>query len=223
MNIKEVIDNIWIEADIQKNHYPVENALRDVNARILKLIGKARRIASQEPISNNEVFSEIFTITQESQTFTRTIKDIPIFRVDFKPTGAEKWCRIHEDQSRGINTWCCKDGCCCVKYFADEKRVFIEDGRDGELRVTYASGEFTPFDLDDYNAPNPPEITWIPEEFQDLIWLYPALRQARNYKTNRVTGLVEEITELQLAFDSHYRRNAQWNQQIETDSPLNYR
>lgn len=223
MNIKEVIDKVWVESDTQINSYPLANVLYDVNARILKLIGRARRIASKEPISNGETFSEIFSISSGSTTHIRTIKDIPLFRVDYKSLTATKWCRISEDESRGINTWCCKKGCCCISFFADEKRIFVEDGRDGEIRVTYASGEFVPFTESNYNSMTPPEITWIPEEFQDLIWLYPALRQANFYKPDRVRGLTDEIRELQSAFDSHYRRNAQWNQEIDTCSPPNYR
>lgn len=223
MNIREAVDKVWSESDVQKNSYPVANVLYDVNARILKLIGRARRIASKEPISDGETFSETFTIPQGSSEHTRTIKDIPLFRVDYKTDTATKWCRIYEDESRGINTWCCKRGCCTIVFFADEKRIFIENGRPGEVRVTYASGVFVPYTLDDYEDPAPPEITWIPEEFQDLIWLYPALRQARYYKPDRVNGIVEEINELQAAFDSHYRRNAQWNQEICTDSPPNPR
>lgn len=223
MNIKEIVEKIWIEADIQKNEYPVENALQDINARILKLIGRARRIASREPISGGENFSEVFTVATGSNVFTRTIEDIPIFRVDFKPTGAEQYCRIYEDQTRGINTWCCLEGTHCLDYFADEKRIFIDNGREGEVRITYASGEFVKFELTDYNATPAKEVTWIPEEFQDLIWLYVAMRQAYFYKPERVAGLKEEIIDLQRAFDSHYGRNAQWDQQVVTDRRPNNR
>lgn len=223
MTIKEAVDRVWVESDVQKNSYPLANVLADVNARIRKLISRARRIASREPISAGEAFSETFTVTQESETFIRTIEDIPVFRVDYMATGGTRWCRIEEDQSRGINTWCCKKGCCELVFFVDEKRVFIEQGRAGTIRVTYASGAFVAFTEANYNAVPSPEITWIPEDFQDLIWLYPALRQARFYKPDRVNGLQAEVDQLQADFDSHYRRNSSWNQKLDTGTPPNYR
>lgn len=223
MDIRQIVDKIPKEADINPVEYTVEDRLDDVNQKYLELIEKAVQIASKEPISGAEVFSETFSVSQGSNTFTRTIVDVPLFRVDFMGEGASRYCRLEEDESRGINTWCCKKGCCWLKFFADEKRIFVEEGRPGTLRVTYARGAVTTFTLSDYNAPTPPSPTWLPEVFRKLLWLDPATVQAEFYKKDRAVGMRNELTRLEVMFENHYRRNAQWNQKIETDSGPNYR
>lgn len=221
--IKYLVDKIVKEADINPREYTVEDRIDDINQKYLELIEKAVQIGSTEPISGAEVVSETFTTVQGSNTFTRTLKDIPLFRVDFMPTGGSRYCRISEDQSRGINVWCCKKGCCCITFFADEKRIFVEDARPGTIRLTYARGAITTFTVGDYESLTPPSPVWLPETFQKLLWLEPATVMAEYYKKDRAVALRNQLTKLETLFENHYRRNAQWNQEVCTDSGPNYR
>lgn len=204
MNIKQIVDKIPKEADINPNEYVVADRIDDVNSRLLILVERANQTGSKEPVNDGEDISEDFTVVAGSNAFDRTIKNVPILRVDWRPNNTSRWCRLEMDKTRAINTW----AYCDIKFFANEKQVFVENGRAGELRVTYSRGEVTLFTVADYNNVNPPSPDILPIEFHDLLWLYPALRQARIYKKDRVAGLEADVNELQELFDNHYGRNA---------------
>ena len=59
MNIKQIVDKITKEADINPREYTVADRIVDVNSEYLMLVEKARQIGSIEPISNAETFTEI--------------------------------------------------------------------------------------------------------------------------------------------------------------------
>lgn len=204
MTIKEIVDKIPKEADINPSEYTVADRVADVNSRFLILVARASQIGSKEPMNDGEDISEIFNIVDGSNTLARTIENVPILRVDWRPDNTSRWCRLDLDKTRGINTW----AYCDIKFFANEKEIFIENGRVGEIRVTYARGAVTLFTVADYSATPAPSPDILPIEFHDLLWLYPALRQARIYKKDRVAGLEAEVKELQELFDNHYGRNA---------------
>lgn len=204
MNIKQIVDKIPKEADINPNEYVVADRIDDINSRLLILVERANQIGSNQPMNDDEDISEDFTVVAGSNTFDRTIKNVPIQRVDWRPNNTSRWCRLDLDKTRAINTW----AYCDIKFFANEKEIFIENGRAGELRVTYSRGTVTLFTVADYSATPAPSPDILPIEFHDLLWLYPALRQARIYKKDRVAGLEVEVKELQELFDNHYGRNA---------------
>lgn len=212
MNIKEIVDKIIVESDVQASQYPIANRIDDVNAKYLEYIEKATQIGSKEPISGLEVFSETFTVVSGSNTFTRTIKDIPIVRVDFMHTGSSRYCRVTEDPGRKIGFICG----CGMKFFADEKRIFVENGLGGTIRVTYAHGAITLFTLADYSLDPPPSPTWLPITFQKLLWLEPATVTAEFYKKDRAVSLRNQLTRLETLFDNHYSRNAVQSLRFET-------
>lgn len=211
MNVKEIANRMVKEADISPAEYPVVDRMLDMSNRYRMLIAKAQQIGSLEPISNGEVVSETFVVVAGDQTFTRTIKDIPIQRVDFQPDGGSKYYRLTQDESRGIGTYCHLD----LEFFVDEKRVFIENGRAGTLRVTYVRGLITNFTVSDYNT-GTLIPTWLLEEYHPLLYLYDALRMARKYKKDTVDSIVEQIKILQPMFDNHYKRNAKQNSRFDT-------
>lgn len=207
MNIKQIIDKIPKEADVQLNEYPVADRLIECESNYYKLIEEAIQIGSKEPISGEEAVSEVFDVVYGSNVFTRTIFDVPIVRVDYKSSAtADRWCRVDEDPSRKISSFCYGD----TKFFADEKRIFVEDSLDGQIRVTYARGDIeNPFTQANYDLPDDwPSPTWLPKEFHDLLWLIPALRQAAFYKKDRETQLRNELNELKRLFRNHYLRNS---------------
>lgn len=213
LNIKQIVDKIVKEADISPAEYTVPDRLTDVNEKYLFYIEQAVQVGSDEPISKAEQFSETFVITQQqSQTLVRTIKDAPIQRVDFMPDGATQYQKVDEDPMRKINAWCG----CGLKFFANEKQIFIEEGQAGTIRITYTRGNVVLFTQADYDAGTPPTPDWLPETFQPLLWLEPATFQAELYKKDRAPALRNRLTRLENLFYNHYNRNAVQNSKFET-------
>lgn len=213
MNIKQLVDKLRKEADVQTSSYSVENAIEDINAEYLFRIEKATQIGSTVPISNAEATTETFIVVDGSNTFTRTIKDAPILRVDYMPTGGSYNERLEEDQSRRVNSFCLHG----MRFFANEKQVFVEDGRAGTLTVTYTRGNITSFIAADYDEVTPPSPDWLPEVFHPLLWLTPALVQAGYYKPDRVPVLKLQFDRLDDLFFNHYGRKSAFNSRFETE------
>lgn len=213
MNIKEIVDKIPREADVNPSEYTVANRLVDVNHEYLALIEEAMQIGSSEPISGAETTNETFVLVLGSNVFDRTIVDVPLFSVEYRPNADAKWETVYNDPTRTINGLCY----CDMKFFADEKRIFVENARVGTLKVTYAHGGIEVFDQADYDNVTPPSPVWLPEVFRPLLWLKLALRQAHFYKTDRVAGLEAEYARLKQLFRNHYIRNATLNQKFKTD------
>lgn len=159
---------------MQANEYSVADRIVDVNAEYFLLVEKARQIASKQPPSKGEAVSETFTLVEGSNTFTRTIKDVPILRVDYQSDIGARFERMDEDQSRRINTWCYAG----QVFFANEKQIFVENARVGTIRITYATGAVTGFTTADYALGTPPSPDFLPETFHPLLWLEPAATQA---------------------------------------------
>lgn len=213
MNIKEIADKIVKEADVNPNEYLVADRVVDINEKYLEYIELAVQIASNEPISNDEDVSETFTVVTGSNEFLRTMPDIFIFRVDFQQTGSDLWKRVDRDQSRKIGR---RFYGCGIEMFADEKRIFVEDGKPGTLRVTYARGDIETFTEADYSLSVPPSPDWLPPVFHPLLWIAPALTQAQYYKPDRVDALASKLQRLEALFYNHYGRNAVQDSKFET-------
>lgn len=213
MNIKQIIDKALKEADVQAQDWPVSNRLEDVNMEYLMRVEKTVQIGSKSPASKSEAVSENFTVVAGSNTFTRTIKDVPIVRVDFKHSGADRFEKVDEDNSRMINGYCLGD----QTFFTNEKQVFVENGYAGTLRVTYARGSVVTFTQADYDNATPPSPDWLPEVFHPLLWLAPAMTQAGYYKKDRYAVLQAQFERLDTLFDNHYGRDAIVDGEIRTD------
>lgn len=204
MNIKEIAIKALKESGVQANDWSIADRIADANSIYLRLIEKSVQIGSKVPISKAEATSETFTVVEGSNTFTRAIKDVPIVRVDFAYTGSTLYQRLDEDQSREISGWHTGGS----RFFANEKQMFVEEGRPGTLRITYARGSVTLFTAADYDLATPPSPDFLPETYHDLLWLRPAYRQAKKFKKDSAAALIEEINELQGLFDNHYGRDA---------------
>lgn len=205
-NIKEIVDLICIEGDLSPSQYPVSNRVTNVNSEYAKLIEEAVQIGSDEPIANAEARSETFTTVNpmELNTFTRTIKNVPVFRVDFQYPGGTRWEPMEQDALRPNNEFCFLD----MKFYSDEKQFYVENARPGTFRVTYARGAVTFFTTADYSLPSPPKPDWLPPVFHDLLWLIPAYDKAQDYKPERAASLKNKIDQLKIMFRNHYIRKA---------------
>lgn len=216
MTITEITDKIIKEADLNPNEYTVADRIVDINTAYSQYVELAVQIGSKEPPSELETFDETFSVVAGSNVFVRTIPNIPIVRVDFAPVGAStnNYCRVTEDYSRAIGTWCTA---CGLKFFANEKQIFVEEGQIGTLRVTYARGLITEFDTTDYSSSNPPSPDFLPPVFHPLLWMKPATIQASYYKKDRAAGLSAQLEQLEGLFRQHYARNSAIDSRIITD------
>lgn len=206
MDIKQIVDAIVAEGDLNPSEYPEAARVRHVNDAYFALVEEANQIGSTEPISGSETLSETFNVTQAMQLneFARSIKDVPVLRVDFKPNGATKWERMDEDVNRPSNGWCG----CEMSFYADEKRFFVENGRLGTVRVTYSRGNVTPFTVADLSLPNPPKPEWLPSTFHPLLWMVPVMNMTAYYKPDRHASVKAMHDRLHVLFRNHYSRNA---------------
>lgn len=213
MHIKTLVDKIIKEGDIQAQDYSVADRVEDINAEYLLRIEKSVQIGSKIPISKAEATSETFAIVTGSNTLTRTIKDVPIVRLDFKPTGGSYYEPVPVDPGRRINMFCLAD----QRYFANEKQIFVENGVGGTLRVTYSRGLITLFTAADYALSSAwPSPDFLPEVFHPLLWLKPAMTQAGYYKKDRYPILKAEFERIETLFDNHYGRDSAHDSSFDT-------
>lgn len=222
MHIKEIVDKIIKEADVQPNSYSVADRIEDINKRYLFYIEKAVQIGSKVPMSEGEATSETFTVVSGSNTFTRTIQDVPIKRVDFQHNGSTVFHGVPYDQSRMIAGVNFAD----MRFWANEKQMFVEDGYAGTLRVTYDRGAVTLFTAADYALGSGwPTPDFLPEVFHPLLWLDPAYVASRKWNKGRSAYLKDERDELRALFDNHYGRESAHDSAFETENDLlgNYR
>jgi len=214
MHIKEIVDAIIKESDVQPNSFSVADRIARVNARYLFYIEKAVQIGSKVPISEAETTSETFTVVAGSNTFTRTIADVPIKRVDFQHENSSFFDGVPYDQSRKISGVNFGE----MRFWANEKQIFIEEGYAGTLRITYDRGAVTLFTVADYELVSGwPSPDFLPETFHDLLWLDPAYVASRKYSKGRSAYLKDELDELRELFNNHYGRESALDSAFETD------
>lgn len=222
MHIKEIVDKILKESDVQANSYSVADRIADVNSFYLRYIEKAVQIGSKVPISSAEDNDETFTVVSGANTFTRTIEDAPILRVDVQLDGSNIFHAVPFDQSRMINGVDLGD----MRFWANAKQIIIENGQAGTLRVTYARGAITQFTVADYELGSGwPSPDWIPEFAHDLLWLEPSYRASRKYSKGRSAYLKDERDEVRELFNNHFGRESALESAFVTDSEIegNYR
>ncbi len=207
MNIKEIVDKIVKEADLNPAEYSVTDRIIDVNSKYLFLVEWAMQVGSTETISNKETKQEIFTLVDGLNTLTRSIPDNPFYSLEYTTdtiiTANTRWCSLAQDT---FGYWCNKE--CNINISFDEKQIVIEKGRVGSLRVKYARGIVVPFTDADYVNATPPSPVWLPSVFQPILWLDPATIQAEYYKKDRAVSLRNQLTRLEQLFYNHYSRNA---------------
>lgn len=213
MNIKQIIDKIVKEGDINPSEYTVDDRIEDVNSKYLFYVEWAMQIGSTETISNKEVKQEVFTLVNGLNTLIRTIPDNPLYSIEYTSdtviTADTNWTCLEQDT---FSSWCG----CGMKIAFDEKQIIIEKGRVGSLRVKYARGVVIPFTSGDYSNITPPSPVWLPVVFHDLLWLEPATIQAEYYKKDRSVSLRNQLTKLEQLFYNHYSRNAVQVSEIKT-------
>lgn len=207
MNIKELVDKICKEGDINPNEYTVADRIVDINSKYLEYVEWAMQIGSTETIANQEVKQEIFTLVDGLNTLVRTIPDMPFTSLEYTSdviiTADTRWCSLAQDT---FGYWCNEE--CNINISFDEKQIVIEKGRVCSIRAKYARGIVVPFTMGDYLNVTPPSPVWLPSVFNDLLWLDPATIKAEYYKKDRAVSLRNQLTKLEQLFYNHYSRNA---------------
>jgi|TARA_R110000851_G_scaffold29_6_gene124 hypothetical protein len=216
MHIKTIADKIIKESQVNARDYVIADRIEDINQIYLEKVERAVQIGSTVPISAGEATSEEFTIAAGSNVFTRTIADVPIVRVDFKYSADGPFRAIKVDNFRLIGG--IQEG--EQTYFANEKQFFVEEGRVGILKVTYARGAVTLFTVADYELASAwPSPDHLPKTFHPLLFLYPAYDACRNKEVK--DSLAARIERLDPLFFNHYSRNSAVDSEYVTDEMYN--
>lgn len=219
MDIKQIVDKIPKEADINTREYTVADRVADVNTEYLFLIEYARQIGSNIAPTDGGDADEVFTLVQaDEQTFTRTITDTSIVKVEYRLDNTQKWRCIDHDPKACENCYAYRE----MRFAANEKKIIVKDGIVGELRVTYDRPAITLFVEADYSDVTPPAPDWLPETFHPLLWLKPAMTKAGYYKKDRYSVLEAQYTNLFELFDNHYSRHSATDSEFERE-PANRR
>lgn len=219
MNIKTIADKIIKEGDLNAVEYTVADRVDDINTEYLALIEHALQIGSKIAPTSGGTDSETLTLVDGDNTFTRTIKDTEIIKVEYRANIDSRWECIDHDPKLCLNCYTSLD----MRFSANEKQIFIKDARAGLCRVTYNRPAIVLFTAADYALGTPPEPVWLPETFHPLLWLKPTLNQSGYYKKDRYQVLQNQYDTLFELFDNHYQRNASYNMEFETDEPQNNR
>lgn len=204
MNIKDIVDKIIKEGDINPTHYTPTDRLVDVNSARRFLREKATQLGARFPaLATGEALTQTETTVQGDNTFTRDVPYANIVSVEFSHDGT-----YYDDLvPRHILT---KKNVASrigdVEFKADEKNITIKDALAGTIRITYEHGNLTDFDIDDYNAGTPPTPDDIPTFAHDLLWMRPLLMQTAFYKSERYAIIKERYDELFDMFLNHYDR-----------------
>ena len=200
MNIKEIVDKIKTKSDISAKEYTIEERLSDVNEHYHTLIGEMSRYYPVFPASDGSTQKETFTITSPNSVFTRTIVDTSIVRVQYRNDPSQKFRDVYQDTER-------KEG--CRGWYADAKKIYINEHPDGEIEVTYERSGLVTFTINDYNSttPPPPSPDYLPVEFHPLLWQYPAMTQCSFYNVDRAKAIQFQYETLYEKFISHMKRN----------------
>jgi len=220
MDIQEIADKIIKESDVRADEYIVADRIVDINTEYFKLIEMATQIGSKFPMSAGGDSTEEFTIVDGDQTLTRTIADTSILKMEYRVVATADWECMKRDTELCVNCFSYKNG----KFTANEKNIFLEDARAGFVKITYGRANITAFTAADYVAGTPPSPDWLPEVFQPLLWMKPALDVAAIYKPDRVKKLSNDRDELMVLFRNHYGRDVETVISVDTseDEP-NYR
>lgn len=216
LNIKQIVDRIISEGDLNRAHYTVADRLIDVNTEQRKLIEIANQYGSKYRISNAEENKEVFTIVDGDNEFTRTIPNVNIVKWEWTnlDTPDERdWQELVEGDTEKLE-WYIRG----MRITADEKKVFAKDAYAGKLRVTYERGLITDFTEADYNNTTPPEITWIDRLYQPLLYMGPMLPKLGKFKKgNFYTTQKKAYDDLMELFINKYGRNAKISDQLDVE------
>lgn len=221
LNIKQIVDRITSEGDLNRAHYTVADRLIDVNTEQRKLIEIANQYGSKYRISNAEENQETFTIVDGDNEFTRDIPNVNIVKWEWTnlATPEERdWQELTEGDHEKLE-WYIRG----MRVTADEKKIKVKDAYAGKIRVTYERGLITDFDLGDYDTSEPTEITWIDRLYQPLLYLGPMLPKLAKFKKgNFYTAQKKVYDDLLELFINKYSRNAVISDQldIEDDNEL---
>ena len=197
MNIKQIVDKIIKEADVNASEYTVEDRLEDIHQTRLFLATLTRQIGSdtQKKVSQSEV------LVLGDQSFTKTFKHAEIDKIEYKATGgAERDFTCLEKRED------CQGGSCsgrigAMTYTEDTDTVYIWEALVGELRITYKDDRITKWVLADYTTGTvtPDELK---EVYHPLLWMYQVRRHAGYYSKERYEQIMIEFKELYEAFET---------------------
>jgi len=203
MNIKEIVDKIVKEADINASEYIINDRLDDIHQTRLKLATKMR----QWGYVPQKTQTDIHTITTGNSGFAKPFKHAEIKKIEYGPTGGDENSFRCIEKRQDCNGGGCSRYIDGIKYTEDTGSVYIWNGTAGQIRVTYVYDIITKWTNADYTTgtATPDEL---PEVYHALLWLDQVRRHTGYYSKERYDQLMVEYNELYKLFNNELQRNA---------------
>lgn len=205
-NIKEITTKIIKKGYLNPKNYPLQDRVDDVNQALLELVEIATQRNSNQMLSGNESFTDIFTLPSSGGDFTfdRTIEYIPIVKIEWTSVSSPS-----ESDWREVNIGGGKYCTAGMSIVSNEQKIFVFGALQGQIRVTYTHGIVNMFTVADVNLPTPPSPDIIPYQFRELLVLKPLLPKLAHYKPERYNEAKQRYEELLALFEVHYMREAE--------------
>lgn len=180
MNIKQIVDKIIKEADINPSEYTIEDRLEDIHQTRLELQTRKRLAGmdTQTKIEQTEV------LVDGDQSFAKVYKNAPIIKIEYRSTGGSEQDYICLTKRKDCVGGKCSRHFGTMAYTEDTDNVYIWQGLAGELRVTYADDTITEWVLADYTT-GTAEPTELKKVFHKLLWMEQVLRHTGYYSKER--------------------------------------
>lgn len=184
MNIKNLVDRIISESDVNPDEYTVVSRLEDIHQTRMELAALTRMAGTDVQTETEQTE----TLVAGDQIFAKSYRHADLIRVEYKPIGS----MVSQYRCLDRRVDCTGRGCTValgqMAYTEDSGNVYIWDGFVGDLKFTYTDDqivEWVESDYDDEIA----EATELKEVYQKLLFLAQVVRHAGYYSKERYEQL----------------------------------
>ena len=212
MNIKEIVDKIIKEADVNPAEYTVADRLDDIHQTRLELVTLARQYGQ----AINKKVAQTETLISGDQSFTKTFVHAEIDKIEYRATGGSENDYICLEKRRDCVGGRCSGGVGNMTYTEDTNTVYIWNAQEGELRITYIDDRITKWTEADYTTgtATPDELK---EVYHALLWMAQVVRHTGYYSKERYEQVRIEYDSLIKKYIDDLKRNVDFHVKIETD------
>ncbi len=202
MNIKEIVDKIIKETEINSREYSIQDRLDDVHQARLEL-ATLRRKWRDDSFGKQEVES-IGQSASDPLTLNKPFEHATILSVGIRRNSEQDYQCI--DKAKGCSGLNCGNNGIKEEYSEDKDKVYIWDFQGGDVKITYYPEEITKWTESDYNTgtATPDEL---PETYHALLWLKPAIKQAGKYSKEKFDILFMLYKDLLKDYEEDLRDN----------------
>jgi len=216
MKIKQIVDKVITEADVNKSKYTTTERLVDIHQVRLELNELKMQVAPYDNVKPTK--DEV--LVAGDQTFTRTITHKDIVSIEYRVDANDDWRCL--DKAKNCEGGTCGSPLGKMRYSYDTDTIYIWDGEVGNIRITYSLASIVEWVDADYAADtkSPDELD---EVYHALLWMTLVMRHAGYYSKERYEQIAIEYNRLYDLYISHIQRNAELDMEVTGNEPSNNR